>query len=97
MISSRNKSLAAAALVATTICGTINAFSTRCASSNHHHHISTTSTSLFSSTAQEQGQELFYAAAGSPSVDMNKYNLPLPSCIENWTAVLQAETSMQSA
>mmetsp|Transcript_5253 Transcript_5253/g.8843 ORF Transcript_5253/g.8843 Transcript_5253/m.8843 type:complete len:343 (-) Transcript_5253:23-1051(-) len=97
MISSRNKSLAAAAFVATTICGTINAFSTRCASSKYHHHISTTSTSLFSSTAQEQEQELFYAAAGSPSVDMNKYNLPLPSCIENWTAVLQAETSMQSA
>ena len=28
---------------------------------------------------------------------MNRYNIPLTSCIENWTAVLQAETSMQSA
>jgi ferredoxin len=93
---SRNKHLTAAA--AAFVVTTVNAFttSTRCASSNHHHHIST-SISLFSTTAQEQEQQLFYAAAGSPSVDMNKYNLPLTSCIENWTAVLQAETSMQSA
>jgi ferredoxin len=86
---------AAAALVATAT--GVHAFttSTRCVPSNHHHTI--TSTSLFSTTAQEQEQQLFYAAAGSPSVDMNRYNLPLTACIENWTAVLQAETSMQSA
>jgi ferredoxin len=55
---------------------------------------------LFTTTAAataQQEQQLYYAAAGSPYVDMNKYNLPLSSCIENWTAVLQAQTSMQAA
>lgn len=56
-----------------------------------------TSTALF---AQQPliGKEvspLFYAAAGSPTVDMNKYNLPLTQIINEWTAILQPKTSMQ--
>jgi ferredoxin len=39
---------------------------------------------------------LFYAAAGSPPVDMNRYNLPLTQIINEWTAVLQPKTSMQA-
>jgi ferredoxin len=36
-----------------------------------------------------------YAYAGSPKVDMNRYNIPLSQCTEQWTAVLQAKTSLQ--
>ena len=36
-----------------------------------------------------------YASAGSPKVNMDAYNLPLSTCIDQWTAVLQAKSSMQ--
>lgn len=55
---------------------------------NPQHHISTR---LFS----EQPQNSYYAAAGSPRVDMNKYNLPLEQSINEWTAVVQGKSSMQ--
>eukprot|EP00579_Thalassiosira_antarctica_P027001 CAMPEP_0202023374 /NCGR_PEP_ID=MMETSP0905-20130828/51726_1 /ASSEMBLY_ACC=CAM_ASM_000554 /TAXON_ID=420261 /ORGANISM="Thalassiosira antarctica, Strain CCMP982" /LENGTH=316 /DNA_ID=CAMNT_0048585731 /DNA_START=61 /DNA_END=1008 /DNA_ORIENTATION=+ len=42
-----------------------------------------------------QQQNSYYAAAGAPSVDMDKYNLPLEQSINEWSAVVQAETSMQ--
>lgn len=44
-----------------------------------------------------QTQSSYYAAAGAPSVDMDKYNLPLERCINEWTAVVQAESSLQEA
>ena len=37
---------------------------------------------------------LFYAAAGAPIVDMNKYNIPLERSVNEWTAVLQPKSSM---
>ncbi|KAL7554881.1 hypothetical protein ACHAWF_018427 [Thalassiosira exigua] len=43
-----------------------------------------------------QVQESYYAAAGAPAVDMDGYNLPLERCVEQWTAVVQAKTSMQA-
>jgi ferredoxin len=60
-------------------------------------------TFLSSSSSSEQqrtiaGKEvspLSYAAAGSPTVDMNKYNIPMEQAVDEWTAVLQAESSMQ--
>ena len=36
-----------------------------------------------------------YASAGSAKVNMDKYNIPLSQSVEQWTAVLQAKTSMQ--
>lgn len=42
-----------------------------------------------------QQQSTYYAAAGAPSVNMDKYNLPLERTINEWTAVVQAQTSMQ--
>lgn len=44
-----------------------------------------------------QAQDSFYAAAGAPTVDMNVYNVPLERSISEWTAVVQAQTSMQDA
>jgi len=44
-----------------------------------------------------QPQTSYYAAAGAPTVDMDQYNLPLETSINEWTAVVQTETSMQSA
>eukprot|EP00584_Thalassiosira_punctigera_P023016 CAMPEP_0172553768 /NCGR_PEP_ID=MMETSP1067-20121228/51642_1 /TAXON_ID=265564 ORGANISM="Thalassiosira punctigera, Strain Tpunct2005C2" /NCGR_SAMPLE_ID=MMETSP1067 /ASSEMBLY_ACC=CAM_ASM_000444 /LENGTH=325 /DNA_ID=CAMNT_0013341999 /DNA_START=142 /DNA_END=1119 /DNA_ORIENTATION=- len=48
-------------------------------------------------TMYAQQQSLYYAAAGAPSVNMDKYNLPLERSINEWTAVVQAESSMQSS
>ena len=42
-----------------------------------------------------QQQNLYYAAAGAPAVNMDTYNLPLERTINEWTAVVQAQTSMQ--
>ena len=36
-----------------------------------------------------------YASAGAPKVNMDKYNIPLSQSVEQWTAVLQAKSSMQ--
>lgn len=36
-----------------------------------------------------------YAAAGTAKVNMDTYNIPLEQSIEQWTAVLQAKTSLQ--
>jgi len=43
----------------------------------------------------EQTQNLFYAAAGKPTVDMNKYNIPLSQILEEWTALLTPKSLMQ--
>lgn len=48
-------------------------------------------TLLFSSVDNQNA----YASAGSPSVNMNTYNIPLEQCINEWTAVMQPRTSMQ--
>lgn len=60
-------------------------------SSRRNENLSTTH--LF---AGKEVELLSYAAAGSPKVDMNKYNLPLEDIINEWTAVLQPQTSMQA-
>ncbi len=52
-------------------------------------------TSLFSSVAGKEVSPLSYAAAGKPTVDMNKYNVPLDTSVNEWTAVLQPGNSMQ--
>jgi ferredoxin len=44
----------------------------------------------------EQTQDLFYAAAGKPTVDMNKYNIPMDQILQEWTALLTAQSSMQA-
>lgn len=44
-----------------------------------------------------QEQKSYYAASGAPSVDMDQYNLPLERSINEWTAVVQAESSLQEA
>lgn len=59
------------------------------AKANHHHGSST--------ILHAQLQSSYYSAAGAPSVDMDQYNLPLERSINEWTAVVQTETSMQSA
>ena len=42
-----------------------------------------------------QQQNSYYAAAGAPSVNMDKYNIPLEQSINEWSAVVQASSSMQ--
>jgi len=46
--------------------------------------------------ATEQSQDLYYAAAGKPSVDMNKYNIPLNQIVNEWTALLTPKTPLQA-
>ena len=46
---------------------------------------------------QQQQQTSYYAAAGAPRVNMDQYNVPLIQSINEWTAVVQAESSMQEA
>ena len=53
----------------------------------------TSNTILFS--ASDDSNNLLYASAGAPTVDMNKYNIPLSQSINEWTAVIQTATSMQ--
>ncbi|KAL9184957.1 hypothetical protein ACHAXT_002734, partial [Thalassiosira profunda] len=65
--------------------GAANAF----APSSHANHRSS-DTALCS-----QPQTLYYAAAGAPAVDMDKYNLPLEGCIAEWSAVVVPQSSMQ--
>ena len=55
------------------------------------HTSSITSTSSLSAQAQNS----YYAAAGAPSVDMSVYDLPLDRTIDEWTAVVQAPSSLQ--
>lgn len=93
------KQLAAIALAIVVGTAAVNAFTaTKCC----HNGLASSSSSssslspLFSTIEAQQEQQSFYAAAGAPSVNMNNYNLPLSSCIDNWTAVLQAATSMQA-
>lgn len=50
--------------------------------------------STMTSSQQNANQSLFYAAAGAPSVDMNKYNLPLDIIVEEWTAKLTPKSTM---
>jgi hypothetical protein len=56
-------------------------------------HAPSTTTSTSSLSAQVQNS--YYAAAGAPSVDMSVYDLPLDRTIDEWTAVVQAPTSLQ--
>lgn len=58
--------------------------------SKHATHLKSSSTSN-----TEQTQELFYAAAGRPTVDMNKYNIPMDRILGEWTALLTPKSSMQ--
>jgi ferredoxin len=43
-----------------------------------------------------QEQDLFYAAAGKPTVDMNKYNLEWNQIVSEWTALITPKTTMQA-
>ena len=56
-------------------------------------HLSAASTG--ESLSGKEVSPLFYAAAGSPTVDMNKYNLPLEEIVNEWTAIVQPGNSMQ--
>ncbi len=47
------------------------------------------------SGSTEQTQNLFYAAAGKPTVDMNKYNIPVEQILDEWTALLTPKSTMQ--
>lgn len=58
---------------------------------SHAHAHRCTDAALFAT----QEQTLHYAAAGAPAVDMDKYNIPLDRSINEWTAVVQAPSSMQ--
>ena len=61
---------------------------------NNIHHFNT---HIFAQQQQQQQQTSYYAAAGPPKVNMDKYNVPLTQAINEWTAVVQAESSMQEA
>jgi len=50
---------------------------------------------LFATATQQQQQNSYYSAAGAPKVDMDIYNIPLTQSINEWSAVVQAESSMQ--
>jgi ferredoxin len=55
-----------------------------------------TATALYSeSVVGKEVSPLYYAAAGAPTVDMNKYNIPLERIVNEWTAVIQPKSSMQ--
>lgn len=51
--------------------------------------------SVLFATATQQQQNSYYSAAGAPKVDMDMYNIPLTQSINEWSAVVQAESSMQ--
>lgn len=51
--------------------------------------------SMTSSTLSAQRQNSFYAAAGAPAVDMDRYNLPLERIVDEWTAVVREPSSLQ--
>ena len=62
------------------------------------HQTRTMSNGSLKSTASgsmEQTQNLFYAAAGAPTVDMNKYNIPLEQSVNEWTALVTPKSPMQ--
>lgn len=62
----------------------------------HRYHNPKQQSKLFSTTnTLPQPQNSYYAAAGAPLINMDNYNIPLTTSINEWTAVLQAETSMQ--
>ena len=50
--------------------------------------------STMTNSNQNENQSLFYAAAGAPSVDMNRYNLPLDKILDEWTALLTPKTTL---
>jgi len=50
---------------------------------------------IFATATQQQQQNSYYSAAGAPKVDMDIYNIPLTQSINEWSAVVQAESSMQ--
>ncbi|KAL3765456.1 hypothetical protein ACHAW5_008569 [Stephanodiscus triporus] len=52
-------------------------------------------TSSSSSSRKAQVQNSYYASAGAPAVDMSAYDLPLDRTIDEWTAVVQAPSSLQ--
>lgn len=51
--------------------------------------------SALQSSTTGQTQDLFYAAAGRPTVDMNKYNLPLDQALEQLTALVTPKSTLQ--
>ena len=53
------------------------------------------SSSSLTSSLGAQVQNSYYAAAGAPAVDMSRYDLPLDRTIDEWTAVVQASSSLQ--
>lgn len=63
--------------------------------SSYHNYDNGSSISSSSSSLYAQQQTSYYAAAGSPSVNMDQYNIPLSQSINEWTAVIQAPSSMQ--
>lgn len=50
---------------------------------------------LFATATQQQQQNSYYSDAGAPKVDMDMYNIPLTQSINEWSAAVQAESSMQ--
>lgn len=79
-----------------------NAFTPTSFSHRAHLTSSASSRSILYSTSPDQSlnarkeiSPLSYAAAGSPTVDMNKYNLSLDQVVNEWSAVLQPGSSMQ--
>jgi len=70
----------------------------------HHPIIVTSSTSTTggknaitktSSCLSAQLQNSYYAAAGAPSVDMDRYNLPLERIVDEWTAIVREPSALQ--
>ncbi len=42
-----------------------------------------------------QLQSSFYAGAGAPAVDMDRYNLPLERIVDEWTAIVREPSALQ--
>ena len=88
--------LSSIAIVVVGMRRTTNAFlssplTTTTSSSNNNNNIQI----LFATATQQQQQNSYYSAAGAPKVDMDMYNIPLTQSINEWSAVVQAESSMQ--
>lgn len=61
------------------------------------HQPSSSSSFLKSSSSNDnQSQDLFYAAAGRPVVNMDQYNIPMDQILEQWSALLTAGSAMQA-
>lgn len=66
-------------------------------SQNHHYTLlhSQTSSSTSSNIDTLKNDSKNYAAAGKPLVNMNAYNLPLETILDEWTALVTPKTPLQ--